>query len=106
MNSRQGAPDWDAIGRLLTEWRPDALVVGIPCHMDGSEHELTRRARRFRNQLAGRYNLPVHTVDERLTSVVAEQTLRGARGGRYDKRDVDRLAAEYILQSWLDEHAS
>jgi putative Holliday junction resolvase len=73
--------------------------------MDGSEHALTRRATRFRNQLAGRYNLPVHTVDERLTSVEAEQTLRDSRGGRRDKGEIDRLAAELILQSWLDEHA-
>lgn len=105
LTNRQSAPDWEAIGRLLAEWRPDALVVGIPRHMDDSEHALTRRATRFRNQLAGRYNLPVHTVDERLTSVEAEQTLRDARRGRYDKSEIDRLAAELILQSWLDEHA-
>lgn len=110
---RDGGPDWDTISRLIAEWRPDALVVGMPLHMDGSEHELTRLARRFGNRLAGRYNLPVHRVDERLTSVEAERLLAEAgadtdrqRGRRRRtgnaEADVDSLAAALILQAWLD----
>lgn len=97
LQSRNGKPDWDGIGRLIRDWLPDALVVGLPRHMDGSEHELTEAARRFGNQLAGRYNLPVYHVDERLTSVEAEQQL-GTTG---DKGEVDRLAARIILEDWL-----
>lgn len=94
-------PDWETISRLFAQWKPTAVVVGLPRNMDGSEHELTARARRFGNQLAGRYNLPVHFVDERLTSVEAEQQLRAA--GRRGKQDIDPEAARLILQTWLDE---
>ncbi len=100
-----GRPDWDAIGRLLAEWKPVAVVVGRPCSMDGSEHELTKAARRFGNQLAGRYNLTIHTVDERLTSFEAELELRG-EGGRAGKQGVDAVAARLILQTWLDQCAA
>lgn len=100
-----GKPAWEKIQQLLDQWKPNALVVGIPSNMDGSEHEMTRAARRFGNQLNGRYNLPVHTVDERLTSIEAEHILSG-RGLsiKQKKRDLDRVAAQLILQSWLDNH--
>ena len=99
-----GRPDWEAITRLFDEWKPLALVVGRPCNMDGSEHELTKAARRFGNQLAGRYNLPVHDVDERLTSFEAEMELRSE--GRRGKQAIDPVAARLILQTWLDGHAA
>src|SRR5512143_1222158 len=88
--SRDGGPDWNAISELIEEWRPDALVVGIPYHMDGSEMELTRLATRFGNRLQGRYNLPVFAVDERLTSAEAEMLLR-EDGRRLDKGAVDQV---------------
>jgi len=102
VKARDGKPDWDAISRLIAEWQPVALVVGLPVHMDGTEHERTARARRFGNQLAGRYNLPVHRVDERLTSYQAELELRArGKGGEA----LDAVAAQLILQSWLDTQA-
>lgn len=102
VRARDGKPDWEAISRLIAEWQPAALVVGLPVHMDGTEHERTARARRFGNQLAGRYNLPVHRVDERLTSYEAEQELRAqGKGGEA----LDAVAAQLILQSWLDAQA-
>ena len=102
LTSRDGGPDWAAISRLIEEWRPGALVVGIPYHLDGSEMELTHLATRFGNRLRGRYNLPVFTVDERLTSAEAEMQLREA-GNKLDKGAVDPVAAQLILQSWLDQ---
>ena len=102
LTSRDDRIDFEAIGRLIGEWQPQALVVGLPLNTDGSEHDLTRRARRFRNQLAGRYNLPVHLVDERLTSVEAERQRPGYRRGA--KGEIDRIAAQIILQSWFDGH--
>lgn len=102
LHSRDGGVDWAAITRLLDEWQPEALVVGLPVHMDGSEHELTARARRFGNRLAGRYNLRVFFVDERLSSDEAERQL-AAEGRAGDKSAVDRLAAQLILQAWLDQ---
>jgi len=81
-----------AIARLVDEWRPDALVVGVPTHPDGAAHDNTRRARAFARQLHGRFRLPVHEVDERYTS--AEAIAQGAT-------DVDAAAAALILEQFM-----
>ncbi|MFA5081308.1 MAG: Holliday junction resolvase RuvX [Hydrogenophilaceae bacterium] len=87
------------IAELIGEWRPVELVVGLPMSLDGEEHELSRRCRRFANQLNGRFGLPVRLVDERLTSVAAESRLREAGVSvRNNKTAVDSLAAQEILQ--------
>jgi putative Holliday junction resolvase len=92
-----------AIGALIDEWQPERLVVGVPLHADGTPHEMTARARRFARQLAGRYGLPVFEVDERYTSELARSALREAgRGGREDRALRDAVAAELILQAYLD----
>lgn len=88
-----------AVGELIAEWKPDALVVGLPLHPDGAPHEMTQRAMRFGNQLNGRFNLPVSWVDERYSSVEARAGLR-ARGDAADR--VDAEAARVILQQYLD----
>ena len=100
INARDGKPDWPAITRLLEEWKPDALVVGIPYHMDGSEQEMTRAARRFCRQLEGRYRLPVYEADERLSSYIVESALSEPRKAG---REIDPLAAQVILQDWLQQ---
>lgn len=105
LHSQNNKPDWDAISKLITEWQPDRLVVGLPLHLDGSIQALTERVQRFGNQLKGRYNLPVEMVDERLTSHEAETAL-AARGGKTAKADIDALAAALILQSWLDQQSN
>jgi putative Holliday junction resolvase len=92
------------VGSLLREWRPERLLVGLPLAMDGGEHELTRRARRFARQLEARFRLPVDLADERLSSAAAREDLREAgKGGREHKHDVHALAAKIILQSYLDD---
>lgn len=95
-----------AIAKLIAEWRPVALVVGIPTHLDGREHELTARCRRFANQLRGRFALPVFPVDERLSSIAAEAELSdaGLRGWRDRKAVLDAAAARLILQTFLDSN--
>ncbi len=100
----RGRPDWDRIARLIAEWRPDALVVGLPLNMNDSDNDMTRAARRFGNRLQDRYNLPVHMVDERLTSRVATEILVEA-GVPYRRRKarLDKLAAQTILQAFLNE---
>lgn len=100
LTSPDGGPDWKGITRLIDEWQPDALVLGLPLNADGSEHEVSRLARRFGNRLNGRYNLPVFTIDERLSSVEAERMLAEEKG-HFEKEEVDRLAARIILESWL-----
>jgi len=99
IKARDGKPDWPAITRLLEEWKPDALVVGIPYHMDGAEQDMTRAAQRFSRQLEGRYNLPVHCAEERLTSYVVESAHRNRTGGVA----IDPLSAQIILQDWLQQ---
>ena|SRR5690606_15162443 len=93
-----------AIGRYIAEWQPARLVLGLPLNMDGSEHELSARVRRFARQLEGRYGLPVDLVDERLSSVEAAERLRDMdRGGRAHKALSHPLAAQIILQNYFDE---
>ncbi len=88
----EGDVRFAAIQALVTEWRPDALVVGIPTHPDGAPHDNTRRAQRFARQLHGRYHLPVHEVDERYSTT--EALSEGAR-------DVDAASARVILDQYL-----
>lgn len=91
------------IAALIGEWRPVALVAGLPLSMDGGEHDLTRRARRFANQLNGRFGLPVTMVDERLTSFDADLRLREAGVKGRDRKGLDdALAAQRILQDHFD----
>ena len=93
-------PDWDAIGRLVAEWRPGALVVGLPLNMDGTEQKVTGRARRFANQLRERFGIDVHMVDERLTTREARDRL--ASQGRTGDAD-HPVAAQVILEGWFAE---
>jgi putative Holliday junction resolvase len=93
----EGDARFNQIRKLIDEWRPDALVVGVPFHPDGAEHEITQRARRFARQLNGRFHLPVHEVDERYSSVEAE---------RDDPDDLDSASAAIILQQYFDETAA
>ena len=93
----------DAIGGLVAEWRPVLLVLGLPTHADGTPHEMTRLARKFAQRLHGRFGLPVWLVDERHSSQVAEVQLNDAGlRGRRQKPALDQVAAQVILQSFLD----
>jgi putative Holliday junction resolvase len=90
-----GAARFHAIGKLIAEWNPDALVVGVPFHPDGAPHDNTERARRFGRQLHGRFGRPVHEVDERYTTTEAQ-----AAGAA----DVDAASAAIILEQFLREY--
>ncbi len=101
-----GGGDWPAITRLIAEWRPAALIVGLPLHEDGSEQATTAAARRFGAELGQRLQLPVHFADERYSSRAADDWLRDARASgrmvrRVRKGDRDAQAARVILQQWL-----
>ncbi|MGR9072336.1 MAG: Holliday junction resolvase RuvX [Gammaproteobacteria bacterium] len=98
-------PDWEAIGKLIREWRPAGLVVGVSRKSDGSDNPITPRMIKFCRQLEGRFHLPVHQIDESLSTFEAKQLL-------YDEVSVtaaklwevqDQLAAQLILQTWLNE---
>lgn len=98
-------PDWHAIQGLIDEWKPVALVVGLPLAADGGETGMSEDARRFGRRLEGRYGVPVWFEDERLTSFSAEQRFveARARGGmrRKDAALKDAMAAQIILENWL-----
>lgn len=112
ISAQDGVPDWQELDKLLREWKPDHLVVGLPYTMDGSEQQITRRARRFAADLGQRYPNPVHMVDERLSSHEAQTRLRELRqqGRRKIRRgDIDCAAACVILESWFhadNDHAT
>ena len=92
----EGDARFDAIGKLITEWQPSALVVGVPFHPDGAPHDNTERARRFGRQLHGRFKLAVHEVDERYTTTEAASD--AVSGG---SRDLDAASAAIILNQFL-----
>lgn len=106
LKADNGTPDWEKLAAVVREWQPVQLLVGLPLNMDGSESELSARARKFANRLAGRLALPVATVDERLSSFEARGALlrRGSRPGA--RPEVDALAATIILESWLAERST
>ena len=95
-----GIPNWAEVEKLLQEWAPDLVVVGLPLNMDDSESELSSRARKFARRLQGRFAVEVEMVDERLTS--REAKMLGREQGSYDLTKIDHIAASLILQSWLD----
>ena len=100
LKARQGVPDWSAIQRLVDQWEPDIIVVGIPLNMDGSESESSSHARRFGRRLEGRFGIPCQGVDERLSTVEARSELKDA--GKSVVR-VDSHAAALIIETWFDQ---
>ena len=95
------------IGKLIAEWQPEHLVVGLPTHADGTPHEMTRLATTFGERLVRRFNLPVSYADERLTSLDAEARLRevarqSGRNSKTAKPLLDAVAAQLILQTWFE----
>lgn len=101
---KKGTPNWDSFNQLIQEWQPEALVVGLPLNMDGSEQKLTRQVIDFCHQLAKRYKLPVHQMDERLTTQAAKEQLFDDGGYRalQDKSALDAQSAAIILEFWLN----
>jgi putative Holliday junction resolvase len=89
----EGEARFEQIGKLIAEWQPDALVIGVPFHPDGQPHENTLRARKFGRQLHGRFGLPVHEVDERYSTTEAQ-----AHGAR----DLDAASAAILLQQYFN----
>lgn len=104
--AQDGIPDWVQIERVINEWQPRFLVVGLPLNMDGTEQPLTQRAKKFANRLNGRFNLPVQLQDERLTTVSARSEIFERGGYRALKKGkVDSISACLILESWFEEHS-
>jgi putative holliday junction resolvase len=102
--SEQNEHRFAAIGSLIDEWHPALLVVGLPLHADGSAHALTARARRFAQQLEGRFGVTAELVDERFTTHAAAEALSDAGvNTRAHKSVRDQVAAQLILQTYFDQ---
>lgn len=103
--AKEGEPDWRQLDKLIKEWQPDAMVVGIPVNMDGTKQVITERALEFAEILKDRYKLPIFEMDERLTSVEARSNVFNEGGYKALKSaQIDSVAAQLILQNWLDQY--
>ena len=93
VKARDGIPQWLAIDRLVEEWQPKVLVVGLPINMDGTESDMSKAAARFSRRLHGRYGIRIELMDERLSTFEARE---------FEAPDqLDSIAAKLILQTWL-----
>lgn len=105
LKAQDGTPDWNAVEKILKEWQPEEVVVGLPLNMDGTEQPLTARARKFANRLHGRFGVKVSLQDERLSTVEARAGLFEHGGFRaLNKGSIDLASAVVILESWFEYH--
>jgi len=104
LSAQDGAPQWTDVQQLIEEWSPQLLIVGYPLQMDGTEQAVTKAAKRFGNRLAGRFQLPVEWVDERLTSYDAELYLADLNiSSESDKLNLDTISAKLIIEQWFNQ---
>ncbi|MGL5757445.1 Holliday junction resolvase RuvX [Plesiomonas sp.] len=105
LKARDGIPDWAQVEKLLKEWKPDLVVVGLPLNMDGTEQPVTALARKFANRIHGRFGQAIVLHDERLSTVEARSHLFSYGGYRaLDKGRVDATSASVILESWFEQN--
>lgn len=104
LKARDGIPEWEQIERLIKDWQPQLLLVGLPLNMDGSEQEFTVRTRKFANRLHGRFGLQVSLHDERLSTADARSRLFAEGGYRNLSKDkIDSLSAQIIFEGWYEQ---
>lgn len=106
IKNQHGSVDWQAISALVDEWHPTDLIVGWPLDEGGEEQAITAHVGGFIKRLTSRYQLPVHKMDERFSSIAAAEAIRAMRQSGQRKRksthaDVDKIAAALILESWF-----
>lgn len=99
INSLNNKPDWEKIEKLISDWRPDAIIVGIPLQLDGSTQLMTEAAEGFARHIENRFHLPVFGMDERLSTFEARE-----RSGSGNDMELDSIAAQAILESWMREN--
>ncbi|MCL1089770.1 Holliday junction resolvase RuvX [Shewanella profunda] len=98
-----GIPNWDQIGDLIKEWQPDLVVVGLPLNMDGTEQDMTHRARKFANRINAKFGVKIVTQDERLTTTDAKARLFELGGFKaLTKGQVDAVSAVLIIESYFE----
>ena len=105
LSAKEGIPDWQRLSTLVKTYRPEAFVIGIPLNMDGTDQPITLSARQFAQNLSDRFHLPVHPMDERLTTKAAREKLFAVGGFKaLQDGQVDQVAAQLILENWFSEN--
>ena len=103
IDSESNEVRFEAINKLVKEWQPKLLIVGLPLSLDGAETNVTQLCKKFARRLNGRFNLPVILIDERYSSVEASDLLnQSGIKGRAQKEMLDQIAAQTILQSYFN----
>jgi putative holliday junction resolvase len=105
---KDGVPNWDELLKVISEYQPQAILLGIPLNMDGSCNDITLRANKFRNRLIEKSKLPVWGVDERLSSFEAKERLlaRGTKAHKFKQANIDGEAAVLIFETWYESYQS
>lgn len=101
LRANNGVPNWSLIQQLISEWGVEAIIVGLPLNMDGTEQAITKRARAFGHECEKRFQLPVYFVDERLTTVTAKDDMHSQLKGAARFEKADSISAKLIVESWL-----
>lgn len=102
LKATNGMPPWAQIADIIREWQPQALIVGLPLNMDGTEQSITKITKQFANELTDRFKLPVYFSDERLSTIEAKEQLFAKNGYKgLKKQAIDAVSAQIILESWM-----
>jgi len=103
IKANDGIPNWNIVEKVINDWMPDLIVVGLPLNMDGSEQPITQRAKKFANRLNGRFGVKVALQDERLTTASAKEFIFTHGGYKaLEKGKIDSVSAALILESWME----
>jgi putative holliday junction resolvase len=107
LHANDGIPCWTTLAKLINDWQPQLLLVGHPLNMDGSSSQITFCAEKFANRLQTKFRLPVHLVDERLSTRAAYEQLpdKQKHSNKKRRKTIDSLAAQVIVQQWLDQRS-
>lgn len=103
VKANDGIPNWNIVEKVITDWKPDLVIVGLPLNMDGTEQAITQRAKKFANRLNGRFGVKVALQDERLTTASAKEFIFTHGGYKaLNKGKIDSVSAALILESWME----
>ena len=106
LKAKKGVPNWHEIQKLIIEWGVDAIVVGLPLNMNGTEQPITHKTRLFAAELAKRFSLPLYFSDERLTTIAAKEMIHATRKGSDRFERADSVSAQLIVESWMRNNAT